>query len=51
MDNIELQTRRLNKLVIKESMYISSGYEVPEHVKTEIAKLRELLKNIKIKTN
>jgi hypothetical protein len=44
--NIELQIVRLKKLIIKEQLYLSNGYEVPEYIKKEI---KQLLNNIVIK--
>jgi hypothetical protein len=35
-NKIELMTIKLNKLKIKEAMYVSNGYEVPQYIKSEI---------------
>ena len=47
MTNVELKTRRLNKLKIKESLYTSNNYDVPEYILDEIKILTNELNSIK----
>jgi len=47
MTNVELKTRRLNKLKIKESLYTSNNYDVPQYILDEIKILTNELNSIK----
>lgn len=43
---IKLKTEKLNKLLIKQTMYQQSGYEIPDYIVNEIKTLKEDLKNV-----
>jgi hypothetical protein len=47
MTNVELKTQRLNKLKIKESLYTSNNYDVPQYILDEIKILTNELNSIK----
>jgi hypothetical protein len=46
MSSVELKTQKLNSLKIKEAMWITAGYECPQHIKKEIELLTNDLNNI-----
>jgi hypothetical protein len=46
MSKVELKTQKLNSLKVKEAMWITAGYECPEHIKKEIELLTKDLNSI-----
>lgn len=42
-DAIKIKTEKLNKLLIKETLFNTNGYETPEYIKQEITQLKQQL--------
>jgi hypothetical protein len=45
-DKIEIFTKKLNSLKVKQAMFSSSGFEVPKHISDEIKLIESSLRKL-----